>query len=125
MENQYTRSVRRQGNPAAQELIARVFRVVPRKWRGVGEIPQSGLGLAAAFAAFDAETRFQVAAYTAQEDPECISGDVLRGVKKPGECSAFGTRCTPEYPLGATMVSNEGACAAYYRYRRLTARPGA
>ena len=125
VENQYTRSVRRQGNVPAQDLVAKVFRVVSRKWRGVGEIPQSGLGLAEAFAAFDAETRFDVAGYTAQEDTECASGDVLRGVKKPAECPAFGSRCTPEHPLGATMVSNEGACAAYYRYRRQRARVGA
>ena len=125
VENQYTRSVRRQGNVPAQDLVAKVFRVVPRKWRGVGEIPQSGLGLARAFAEFDAETRFDVAGYTAEEDTECASGDVLRGVKKPAECPAFGSRCTPEHPLGATMVSNEGACAAYYRYRRQRARVGA
>lgn len=125
VENQYTRSVRRQGNVAAQDLVAKVFRVVPRKWRGIGEIPQSGLGLADGFSEFDAETRFAVSGYTAQEDTECASGDVLRGVKKPAECSAFGTRCTPEHPLGATMVSNEGACAAYYRYRRQRARVGA
>jgi hydrogenase expression/formation protein HypD len=125
VENQYTRSVRRQGNLPAQNLVAKVFRVVPRKWRGVGEIPQSGLGLAPAFVGFDAETRFDVAGYTAEEDTECASGDVLRGVKKPAECPAFGSRCTPEHPLGATMVSNEGACAAYYRYRRQRARVGA
>jgi len=118
VENQYTRSVRREGNRPAQQLVAQVFRVVPRKWRGVGEIPQSGLGLAPEYAAHDAELRFDLAAYTAEEDSECISGLVLRGVKKPHECSAFGTRCTPEHPLGATMVSNEGACAAYYHYRR-------
>ena len=118
VENQYTRSVRREGNRPAQQLVAEVFRVVPRKWRGVGEIPQSGLGLAPEYAAYDAELRFDLAAYTAEEDSECISGLVLRGVRKPHECSAFGTRCTPEHPLGATMVSNEGACAAYYHYRR-------
>ncbi len=117
VENQYARSVRRQGNRPAQELIAKVFRVVPRKWRGVGEIPQSGLGLSEEYAAYDAEARFGVAEYRVEEDSECISGEVLRGVKKPHECPAFGTRCTPEHPLGATMVSNEGACAAYYRYR--------
>ena len=122
VENQYLRSVRRQGNLPAQELVAKVFRVVPRKWRGVGEIPQSGLGLQDEYAAYDAESRFGVAAYSIQEDPECISGLVLRGVKKPHECSAFGGRCTPEHPLGATMVSNEGACAAYYRYRRFEER---
>ncbi len=122
VENQYSRSVRRQGNRPAQELIARVFQVVPRKWRGFGEIAASGLGLAPEFADFDAETRFGVAAYRADEDPECLSGAVLRGVKKPPECPAFGGRCTPEHPLGATMVSSEGACAAYYRYRRQPAR---
>jgi hydrogenase expression/formation protein HypD len=125
VENQYTRSVRRQGNIPARHLAATVFRIVPRKWRGLGEIPRSGLGLAPAFAEFDAETRFDVAGYTVQEDTECASGAVLRGVKKPVDCSAFGSRCTPEHPLGATMVSNEGACAAYYRYRRQRAWVGA
>jgi len=118
VENQYARAVRRAGNEAAQALIRDVFRVVHRKWRGVGEIPRSGLGLQEKYAAFDAEARFGVASVTAQESPECISGLVLQGLKKPHECAAFGTRCTPEHPLGATMVSSEGACAAYYRYRR-------
>jgi hydrogenase expression/formation protein HypD len=118
VENQYARSVRREGNLPAQELIRRVFRVVPRKWRGVGEIPRSGLGLTDEYADFDAERRFGVASYTAEESSECISGLILQGIKKPHECPAFGTRCTPERPLGATMVSSEGACAAYYRYRR-------
>ncbi len=118
VENQYTRSVRREGNRPAQQLVSEVFQVVPRKWRGVGEIPQSGLGLASEYAAYDAELRFNLASYTAEEDTECVSGLVLRGIRKPHECSAFGTRCTPEHPLGATMVSNEGACAAYYHYRR-------
>lgn len=118
VENQYRRAVRQAGNLPAQELIRQVFRVVPRKWRGFGEIPQSGLGLTAEYAAYDAETKFGVAAYSAEEDTECISGMVLRGVKKPHECPAFAGRCTPEHPLGATMVSQEGACAAYYRYRR-------
>ncbi len=119
VENQYTRSVRREGNTAAQQLIREVFRVVPRKWRGVGEIPCSGLGLNERYSAFDAETRFGVSDQCAEEPSECISGLVLQGVKKPHECPAFGTRCTPEHPLGATMVSSEGACAAYYRYRRV------
>ena len=119
VENQYARSVRREGNVPAQELVARVFRVVPRKWRGIGEIARSGLGLALAFAEFDAEMRFGVAGYTAQEDPECISGLVMQGARKPHECTAYGKRCTPDHPLGAPMVSSEGACAAYYRYRRL------
>ncbi len=118
VENQYTRCVRREGNETAQRLVAEVFRIVPRKWRGVGEIARSGLGLREAFAEFDAERRFGVTAYTAEESGECISGLILQGLKKPHECPAFGTRCTPEHPLGATMVSSEGACAAYYRYRR-------
>lgn len=118
VENQYARSVRREGNRAAQELIRRVFCVVPRKWRGIGEIPQSGLGLREEFAAFDAERKFGAAQHRVEEPSECMSGLVLQGLKKPHECPAFGTRCTPEHPLGATMVSSEGACAAYYRYRR-------
>jgi hydrogenase expression/formation protein HypD len=122
VENQYARSVRREGNTAAHKLVSQVFRVVPRKWRGVGEIPQSGLGLQAEYCAYDAELRFGVTEYHADEASECISGLVLRGVKKPMECPVFGTRCTPEHPLGATMVSNEGACAAYYHYRRREAR---
>ena len=119
VENQYARSVRREGNRPAQELVAQVFRVVPRKWRGIGEIPMSGLGLAPDFAAFDAEARFGVSRYEAEEDSECISGLVMQGAKKPEECSAYGNRCTPDHPLGAPMVSSEGACAAYYRYRRV------
>ena len=118
VENQYARSVRREGNQPAQELIKRVFKVIPRKWRGVGEIPQSGLGLVDAFAAFDAEKKFGLADHRVEEPAECLAGLVLQGLKKPHECPAFGTRCTPERPLGATMVSSEGACAAYYRYRR-------
>ncbi len=118
VENQYSRSVRKEGNAPAQTLIREIFRVVPRKWRGVGEIPQSGLGLQDKYARFDAETRFGIAQHTADEPSECISGLVLQGVKKPHECPAFGARCTPEHPLGAPMVSSEGACAAYYQYRR-------
>ncbi len=120
VENQYARSVRKEGNLPAQKLISEVFCVVSRKWRGVGEIPQSGLGLRDEYREFDAELRFGVASYTAEESSECISGLILQGVKKPHECTAFGTRCTPERPLGATMVSSEGACAAYYRYRRVS-----
>jgi hydrogenase expression/formation protein HypD len=118
VENQYVRSVRREGNVEAQRLIGEVFRVVPRKWRGIGEIPESGLGLSDDYASFDAERRFDVAEVAAEESPDCISGEILRGLKKPPECAAFGQRCTPENPLGAPMVSSEGACAAYYRYRR-------
>ncbi len=118
VENQYTRSVRRQGNEPAQALIREVFQVIPRKWRGVGEIPRSGLGLSGKYAAFDAERKFGVAELHIDEPSECLSGLVLQGKIKPHDCPAFGSRCTPEHPLGATMVSSEGACAAYYRYRR-------
>jgi len=118
VENQYARSVRPTGNQPARELIRRVFRVIPRKWRGIGEIPASGLGLAEPYAKYDAEQRFGVAATSVPESSECISGLILQGRKKPPECPAFGKRCTPEQPLGATMVSTEGACAAYYRYAR-------
>jgi hydrogenase expression/formation protein HypD len=118
VENQYVRSVRREGNRPAQEIIKNVFRIVPRKWRGVGEIPQSGLGLAEEFKAFDAEQKFGVAEHRVSEPAECIAGLILQGLKKPHDCPVFGTKCTPEHPLGATMVSSEGACAAYYRYRR-------
>ena len=119
VENQYSRSVRREGNQPAQQLMGEVFRVRPRRWRGLGEIAQSGLELQARYAAFDAETRFGVADIVGTESPECRSGLILQGALTPHQCPAFGTRCTPEHPLGAPMVSSEGACAAYYRYRRL------
>jgi hydrogenase expression/formation protein HypD len=118
VKNQYARSVRREGNRPAQELIKKVFQVVHRKWRGVGEIPHSGLGLVEEYAAFDAEKKFGLADRRVDEPADCLAGLVLQGLKKPQECPAFGNRCTPEHPLGATMVSSEGACAAYYRYRR-------
>jgi len=118
VENQYARAVSRAGNQPAQVLVKRVFRVVPRKWRGIGEIPQSGLGLGEAYTAFDAATKFKLAHRRVEEPAECIAGLILQGLKKPNECPAFGTRCTPEHPFGATMVSSEGACAAYYWYRR-------
>lgn len=118
VQNQYSRAVRKEGNRAAQQLIRQVFQVVPRKWRGVGEIPRSGLGLAPRYARFDAEQKFALTELHVEESSECLSGQVLQGKIKPHECPAFGTRCTPEHPLGATMVSSEGACAAYYRYRR-------
>jgi len=117
VENQYSRSVRRKGNPLAQKLVQEVFHVVPRKWRGIGEIPRSGLGLREKYAEFDAKRRFGMINYTVEEPSECISGPILQGVRKPYECPNFGTSCTPEHPVGATMVSAEGACAAYYRYR--------
>jgi hydrogenase expression/formation protein HypD len=119
VENQYTRSVRKEGNVPAKKLIAEVFEVSDRKWRGIGEIPKSGFRLSSRFARFDAENVFDVAAIRAQESPLCMAGLVLQGLKKPHECSAFGKECTPEHPLGAPMVSAEGACAAYYHYGRL------
>jgi hydrogenase expression/formation protein HypD len=118
VENQYTRSARADGNREARRIIGEVFEVVPRKWRGIGEIGSSGLGLRAEYADFDAELRFGVRDMRAEEAAECLSGLILQGLKKPPECPAFGSRCTPERPLGATMVSSEGACAAYFRYRR-------
>jgi hydrogenase expression/formation protein HypD len=121
VENAYARAVREEGNRPARALIEEVFRVVERRWRGIGEIPRSGLALRERYAAFDAELRFGVGGRSVEEPGECVSGLVLQGLKKPQECPAFGARCTPEYPLGATMVSAEGACAAYYRYRRFAA----
>lgn len=118
VENQYTRSVRAEGNRAAQELIREVFEVAPRSWRGIGPIPRSGLQLRDEYSRFDAGRRFALVDGAVEEPAECISGMVLQGVRKPYECPAFGTRCTPERPLGAPMVSSEGACAAYYRYGR-------
>jgi hydrogenase expression/formation protein HypD len=118
VENQYTRSVRDGGNRPAQDLIKKVFSVVDRKWRGIGTIGRSGLSLSPEYAEFDAEARFGVEAYTAEESPVCISGLIMQGLRKPSDCSAFGKTCNPEKPLGAPMVSSEGACAAYFRYRR-------
>jgi hydrogenase expression/formation protein HypD len=117
VKNAYIRAVTEQGNKAAQQVIKRVFETCDRKWRGIGVIPDSGWRLRSAYAAYDAEQRFNVQAIETEESPLCISGLVLQGIKKPAECEAFGTLCTPENPLGATMVSDEGACAAYYRYR--------
>ena len=121
VENQYSRSVKAEGNPEALKTIHEVFRVVNRKWRGIGEIPASGWALSEKYRSFDAEERFDVAGVAAEESPECIAGQILRGLKKPLECAAFGTSCNPEHPLGAPMVSTEGACSAYYRYRRAAA----
>ena len=117
-QNQYRRAVRRQGNRPAQQRIAEVFEVSPRQWRGIGDIPSSGLRLRERYRAFDAEARFAVGVGPVRESPDCISGLVLQGLRKPFECPAFGNRCTPENPLGAPMVSSEGACAAYYLYGR-------
>jgi hydrogenase expression/formation protein HypD len=118
VENPYARSVRRGGCNSAQSLIRDVFEVVHRKWRGIGEIPRSGLGLRPEYVDFDAQRRFGLSQRSVEESSECIAGLVLQGIRKPGECPAFAVRCTPEQPLGAPMVSSEGACAAYYRYRR-------
>ncbi|HXG13012.1 MAG TPA: hydrogenase formation protein HypD, partial [Gemmataceae bacterium] len=119
VENQYARAVRREGNLHARRLIEEVFEVADRKWRGLGTLPQSGYRLRPVYADFDAERRFAVEDLAVTESGVCISGLILQGRKKPHECPAFGTRCTPENPLGATMVSAEGACAAYYHYGRL------
>jgi len=118
VENQYARAVRRDGNQPAQDLVARVFELVDRNWRGIGAIPRSGLGVREEFAAFDAERKFAVGEIRTAEPTVCRAGDVLRGVLKPTECPAFGKLCIPEHPLGAPMVSSEGACAAYYNYGR-------
>ncbi len=119
VENAYQRSVSREGNKPAQVVIRKVFEMTDRAWRGIGVIPMSGYRLRPEFAAFDAELRFpEVQAIETKESPLCISGLVLQGRKKPDECPAFGKECTPQTPLGATMVSSEGACAAYYRYGR-------
>jgi hydrogenase expression/formation protein HypD len=119
VENQYSRSVQEQGNPIAQQLIQTIFEVVPQQWRGLGTIPQSGLGLRPAYAGFDVLKKglLPLAAPRPTTVSECISGQILQGIQQPPDCPAFGTRCTPEHPLGAPMVSSEGACAAYYRYR--------
>ena len=118
VENAYTRAVTYEGNRSAQAMIERVFAVCDRNWRGIGLIPQSGWCLRREFSAFDAEQRFQVNHIRSQESPLCIAGEVLQGIKKPANCPAFGKQCTPQTPLGAPMVSSEGACAAYYRYGR-------
>lgn len=118
LENQYARAVRCQGNPKSRELIDEVFEVCDRKWRGVGAIPRSGLRLRERFKDFDAEARFKVEEIRTEESDHCKSGQVLRGLLKPNQCPAFGKSCTPRSPLGATMVSSEGACAAYYNYGR-------
>jgi hydrogenase expression/formation protein HypD len=118
VENQYARSVVREGNARAMEVVERVFEICDRQWRGVGSIPSSGHRLRSEFARFDAATRFEVEGITAAESPDCIAGLILQGRKKPHECPAFGTDCTPEHPLGAPMVSSEGACAAYHHYGR-------
>jgi hydrogenase expression/formation protein HypD len=117
VQNAYSRVVTREGNRAAQAVIRQVFMPCDRKWRGVGTIPLSGWCLRPEYSEFDAERRFPVASIQPRESPLCIAGEILRGLKKPEQCTAFGVTCTPENPLGAPMVSSEGACAAYFRYR--------
>lgn len=119
VENQYLRSVKREGNRPAQSIIDKVFKVSNRKWRGIGEIPASGLVVQEKFESYDAEKKFAVDNIKTEESSLCISGVVLQGLKKPHECPAFGNECTPTHPLGATMVSSEGACAAYFKYQRI------
>lgn len=119
VENAYARAVNREGNTGGQQIINEVFELTDRKWRGIGVIPMSGYKLREAYTAYDAERRFpDVATIETAESPLCISGQILKGLKKPVDCPAFGKECTPQSPLGATMVSSEGACAAYYRYGR-------
>jgi hydrogenase expression/formation protein HypD len=118
VENAYARAVRPEGNTAAQKVLAEVFTITDRSWRGIGPIPASGWSLSEKYAPFDAARRFEVGAIQTQESTLCHSGQVLQGLIKPHQCPAFGKTCTPQKPLGATMVSGEGACAAYYRYGR-------
>ena len=120
VENAYPRVVLPEGNPVAVKMLEDVFEVVDRSWRGIGMIPKSGWRLSERYRAYDAEERFDVGDIHTQESSVCRSGEVLQGLIKPHECSAFGTLCTPRNPLGATMVSSEGACAAYYLYRRMS-----
>lgn len=116
VENQYSRVVKQDGNTAALEVIHKVFKIGNREWRGIGEIPNSGYVLTDEFKAYDAETKFGVHTIKAPENEQCIAGEILRGIKKPHQCSQFGKACTPSNPLGAPMVSSEGACAAYYHF---------
>lgn len=119
VENQYSRSVSYAGNQTAQQLMVEVFETTSRQWRGIGMIEESGLKLRDRYSKFDAEKRFNLKDHQTQESSDCICGLILQGIKKPTQCAAFGKKCTPENPLGAPMVSSEGACAAYYRYRQL------
>jgi hydrogenase expression/formation protein HypD len=119
VENQYKRAVKRQGNPLSRRLVDEIFEICDQKWRGVGIIPKSGLKLSYEYRDFDASIRFDVGDLETKESDLCISGQVLKGLKKPSQCPAFGTACTPQNPLGATMVSSEGACAAYFNYRHM------
>lgn len=116
VENQYSRVVKEEGNAAAIDVIKKVFKIGNREWRGIGEIPNSGYLLTKEFEAFDAEQKFGIGNIHVPENEACIAGEILRGIKKPHECSQFGKTCTPSNPLGAPMVSSEGACAAYYHF---------
>lgn len=118
VENAYPRIVSYQGNQTAQSMIQQVFHPINRKWRGIGTIPNSGYGLRENYREFDATNRFDISRIHTEESAVCIAGQVLQGLKKPSQCPAFGSQCTPETPLGAPMVSSEGACSAYYRYGR-------
>jgi hydrogenase expression/formation protein HypD len=118
LENQYVRAVSYRGNVPAQTVVSQVFEIADQKWRGIGTIPQSGLRLRQEYAAYDANRVFALEEIIVDEPAECISAEILRGLRKPTDCPAFGMSCTPENPLGASMVSSEGACAAYHRYRR-------
>lgn len=119
VENQYARVVQREGNKLAQQTIAQVFEVADRDWRGIGGIPMSGYEVNKAFAAYDARRKFDLHLDKVAENPECIAGDILKGLKKPFQCPNFGVKCNPEHPLGAPMVSSEGACAAYYHFAQI------
>jgi len=116
-ENQYSRVVTREGNAKAMEVMYEVFEICERKWRGIGEIKESGFRLKEKYSDYDAELKFGVVNYSVEESGECISGLILQGIKKPVDCPVFGTKCNPEHPFGATMVSTEGACSAYYLYK--------
>ncbi|TAF63537.1 MAG: hydrogenase formation protein HypD [Cytophagales bacterium] len=116
LENQYSRVVKPEGNPEARKIMAQVFEICDREWRGIGTIPKSGYALRPELALYDADQKFEITLEKAQESSECIAGQVLKGIKKPHQCSQFGKKCTPITPLGAPMVSSEGACAAYYHF---------
>ncbi len=119
VENQYARIVREEGNPNAQEMIYEVFKIQNQVWRGIGEIPESGYGIKQKYADYDATKKFNINIEEAPENPDCISGQIMKGIKKPFECPQFGKKCKPTNPLGAPMVSSEGACAAYYHFSGL------
>jgi len=119
VENQYLRAVKRDGNRPAQELVKKIFEITNRQWRGIGNIAQSGLKIRTEYSQFDAEKKFLIDNIATKESARCIAGEILQGLVKPNECPAFGKECTPSNPLGATMVSSEGACAAYYKYQRV------